>query len=405
MFRPRQAAPPAATIAERRMIDHLGAALASADFMPHGMCYLWQPEVLWLHVVSDGLIALAYYSIPFALVTFVVRRQDLVFRSVFLLFGAFILACGTTHIMGIWTVWNPDYWLDGGVKLFTAVASVLTAVFLWRVMPDALALPSRGQLERLNFALERQMEERVAAEATVRDLNAALEARVRERTAELEAANEQLRCALHEKEVLLREVHHRVKNNLQVVAGLLTLQARQADPALGGYFRASLERIRAMGRVHEQLYRADDASSFDAAAFIRSICEDLGEIYGTTRERVRCRVEVPGTVRIPLDVATPLALILNEAISNALKHGYPEGRRGEVLVRLEQADDGTSRLEVRDDGVGLPEDHAERGRRSMGMRLIETLARQIGATVTFECASGTRFTLALPPPKAQIAAE
>jgi two-component sensor histidine kinase len=377
------------------MLHHLAEMLASDEFMPHGMCFLWRPELLWLHAVSDGLTALAYYSIPFALLYFVLKREDLAFPSVFLLFGAFILACGTTHIMGIWTLWRPDYWIDGGIKLFTAVVSLLTAGFVWKIMPQALALPSRGQLERANRALERQIAERQRAEQTVLQLNLDLERRVRDRTAELEAANERLRAALHEKEVLLREVHHRVKNNLQVVSGLLTLQARHAPAGLMVYFQESLDRIRAMGRVHEQLYRSDDVGAFDAAGFIRDICEDLRHVYGATREHVDCRVEVRRPVRIDLDMATPLALIVNEVISNAFKHGFPDGRRGEVVVTLDETETAT-RLEIRDDGIGLPDGRSPEPSRSMGLRLVQLLARQIGATTALTSGSGTRFALTLP---------
>jgi two-component sensor histidine kinase len=376
------------------MLEHLGAVLSSEDFMPHGMCFLWRPDLLWLHVVSDGLTALAYYSIPFALVYFVWKRQDLAFPGVFLLFGAFILACGTTHVMGIWTIWRPDYWVDGGIKLFTGLISVLTAALVWRVMPAALALPSRGELEVANAALARQIDERRRAEDTVRRMNLELEERVRERTKELEASNERLRAALHEKEVLLREVHHRVKNNLQVVSGLLTLQASRADPALMRHFQDSQERIRAMGRVHEQLYRADDASAFDPAAYVRAICDDLREIYGAAG-RVTCQVEARRPVRIPLDVATPLALIVNEVISNAYKHAFPDGRRGEIRVVLDETEAGTL-LEIRDDGIGLPDGQGEPGDASMGQRLVRLLAQQIDATAELRSEGGTRFSLVLP---------
>ncbi|MEK0082793.1 sensor histidine kinase [Benzoatithermus flavus] len=376
------------------MLEHLGAALSSNDFMPHGMCFLWQPTLLWLHVVSDALTAFAYYSIPFALVYFVWKRQDLVFPSVFLLFGAFILACGTTHLMGIWTIWHPDYWLDGGIKLFTGVVSVLSALFLWRIMPQALALPSRSQLETANRALAQEIGERQRAEATVRRMNQELEERVRERTRELEAINRRLRTALHEKEVLLREVHHRVKNNLQVVASLLTLQASRTDPALKHSFQASLERIRAMGRVHEQLYRAEDASCFDPAAYIRTICADLGEIYGSDG-RITWRVEARAPVRIPLDTATPLALIVNEVISNAYKHAFPDGRRGEIQVIIGEVEAGTL-IEIRDNGVGLPDGREVGDGPSMGWRLVQLLAQQIDATATFLSDGGTRFSLVLP---------
>ena len=116
-------------------------------FIPHGHCYLWKPELVGLHIVSDSLIALAYYSIPLTLFYFVRQRKDLPFNWIFLLFGAFIVACGTTHLMEIWTLWHPSYWLSGTIKLVTAVVSVYTAVLLVPLVPQALALPSPAQLE------------------------------------------------------------------------------------------------------------------------------------------------------------------------------------------------------------------------------------------------------------------
>ena len=89
------------------MLGHLGEMLSSEDFMPHGMCFLWRPDLLWLHATSDTLIALAYYSIPVALIYFVRRRKDLVFPALFILFGVFIFACGTTHLLAVWTIWHP----------------------------------------------------------------------------------------------------------------------------------------------------------------------------------------------------------------------------------------------------------------------------------------------------------
>ena len=93
-------------------------------FIPHGHCYLWQTNLVGLHILSDGLIALAYYSIPIMLIYFVRQRQDTPFQKVFFLFGAFIIACGTTHIMEIWTLWFPTYWLSGGLKAMTALISI-----------------------------------------------------------------------------------------------------------------------------------------------------------------------------------------------------------------------------------------------------------------------------------------
>jgi diguanylate cyclase (GGDEF)-like protein/PAS domain S-box-containing protein len=120
---------------------------STSNFMPHGACYLWLPSILWLHIVSDTIIALAYYSIPFALFYFVKKRIDLAYRWVFVLFAAFIFLCGTTHLISIWTIWHPDYWLDGLIKLATALVSIVTASLIWPQIPKLLRLPSPQALQ------------------------------------------------------------------------------------------------------------------------------------------------------------------------------------------------------------------------------------------------------------------
>jgi PAS domain-containing protein len=122
--------------------------------MPHGMYFAWQRDLLLLDVVSDALIALAYFSIPLTLLLFAAKRRDLPFKWLFAMFGTFILACGTSRVFGIWTIWHPDYWLEGTVKAFTAVISIVTAVALVKIVPKALALRSPEDLERLNVRLE-----------------------------------------------------------------------------------------------------------------------------------------------------------------------------------------------------------------------------------------------------------
>ncbi len=119
----------------------------TGNFMPHGACYLWLPSILWLHIISDSIIALAYYSIPFALFYFVKKRTDLAYRWVFVLFGVFICLCGTTHLISIWTIWHPDYWLDGLIKLATALVSIVTALLIWPLIPKLLQLPSPQALQ------------------------------------------------------------------------------------------------------------------------------------------------------------------------------------------------------------------------------------------------------------------
>src|ERR1700704_1932003 len=168
------------------MTSFLSWLMSPQDYMPHGMCFLWQPELIALHVASDSAIALAYYSIPVALGYFVWKRTDLAFPAIFVLTSLFILACGTTHVMGVWTLWYPDYRLDGGIKAVTALLSIGTAIAIWKVMPLALALPSTGQLEGANRLLGAEIGQRQRAEAALRDANAELERRVAARTADLE---------------------------------------------------------------------------------------------------------------------------------------------------------------------------------------------------------------------------
>ncbi|HAA27589.1 MAG TPA: hypothetical protein DCE56_07810 [Cyanobacteria bacterium UBA8553] len=132
-------------------------------FIPHGHCYLWKPELVGLHIVSDALTALAYYSIPLMLVYFVAKRRDVPFNWIFLWFGAFIISCGTTHIMGIWTLWHPNYWLSGLIKAFTAAISLYTAWKLVFLLPQALTMPSAAQFE----AVRTEIKERQQAEAAL----------------------------------------------------------------------------------------------------------------------------------------------------------------------------------------------------------------------------------------------
>lgn len=130
------------------------SSFSSSGFMPHGHCYLWTPSLVWLHVVSDALIFLAYVTIPATLVYFVRRRKDVPFDWMFLCFGVFIVSCGLTHLMEVWTVWTPSYWIAGAIKAVTAAASLCTSAALVLLVPKALALPSPEAMRRVTRALE-----------------------------------------------------------------------------------------------------------------------------------------------------------------------------------------------------------------------------------------------------------
>jgi len=234
----------------RDMGSAVSAFLSEQDYMPHGMCFLWQPELISLHATSDALIAISYYSMPIALAYFLLKRTDFVFRGIFVLSALFILACGTTHVMGIWTLWRPDYWLDGGIKLITAVVSIGTAFAMWRVMPLALALPSTRQLEQANGALQSEMGERRRAEQALRMANDELERRVAERTASLEDEVRQRRRT----EQTLRASEERWRSMFEASAVGIALTdkhrrfvaANEAFQRMTGY---AIEELRSLGPV------------------------------------------------------------------------------------------------------------------------------------------------------------
>jgi len=173
--------------------------LFSSDFMGHGYCYLWKPEIVWLHAISDSTIMLSYYLIPLALVYFVRKRRDLPFHWMFLMFGIFIFGCGTTHLMEVWTLWHGTYRLAGVIKAVTAVSSVATAALFVHLVPEAVALPSPAQLRAANQDLEREIQERRRAEQALHKAYDEVETIVRARTAELARTNEQLQAEIVER--------------------------------------------------------------------------------------------------------------------------------------------------------------------------------------------------------------
>src|SRR6202051_2950026 len=139
-------------------MEFLRTLFSANDFMPHGFCYSWNAGLVWLHVISDSLIALSYLSIPVTLVYFIRKRRDLPFNWMFVAFGVFILACGATHAMEVWTLWHATYWLSGAVKGVTALASVPTAILLVGLIPKALAIPSPEAL-RVEIAERKRTQE------------------------------------------------------------------------------------------------------------------------------------------------------------------------------------------------------------------------------------------------------
>ena len=208
---------------------------------------------------------------------------------------------------------------------------------------------------------------------------------------------ERLKSSLHEKEALLKEIHHRVKNNLQVISSLLALQARSVtDETTKKKFHESRDRIHSMALLHESLYQSDNLAWIDFPEYIKQLADHLFRSYGVTAERVRLRTDLD-RLFLNMDTAVPCGLIINELISNSLKYAFPEGRSGEVHLELREKQDRTAQLIVEDDGVGLTPGFDWVNARSLGLRLVRTLAQQLDGTLEVGSGPGTSFQLTFRP--------
>lgn len=585
------------------MLFLLNRVFGSPGFMPHGHCYLWQSSLIWLHVLSDAVIAASYMSIPLMLGYFVRRRRDLPFSNLFRAFAAFIVTCGMTHVLEILTLWTPVYWLSGGVKALTAVASLVTAAMLAAFLPRALALPSQAQLQG---ALEelRQVENRLRAATdamsesflilecvrgpegaivdlrvveanpaalldlkttragaigasvlrfarpqgvdferlvqvvtsgqrideeismplasepgprwlhtqvvpledgvtvTTRDITSrrlddenlarlgsivesthdaiigkspdgiieswnsgaqrlygysaaevigkpvslivppdrAAEDRellsavqrghrldvldtvrigrdgqrrevslsaspIRNRAGALvgistitrDISQQKRSDRLTQADLLLKEVHHRVKNNLQVVSTILKLHAEQmVDPAAKAAFRDSQDRVRAIALLHERLHQSARPGDVDIGDYARSLVPDLLRAYG--RNDIRVEVEAGG-IALPVDTAVPFGLILNELVTNALKHAFAGDAQAaaRIDIVLEVADQDYL-LTVTDNGQGFAPVIDVASPNRLGMYIVRTLARQLEGSLTVASAGGAECRLRFPRP-------
>ena len=201
----------------------------------------------------------------------------------------------------------------------------------------------------------------------------------------------QIRASLQEKEFLLREIHHRVKNNLQVIASMLRMQAEQsADERLLVQFQAAQSRIKSMALVHEKLYRSTDFADINFAEYIRDIAAELIRVY--SREGVTITTDIQ-EIRLGVDVAIPCGLIINELVSNALKHAFPGGMSGIVSISMRRDSPENIVLKVEDNGVGIAEEFDPHRENTLGLTLVSILVQQIDGTIAIERSHGTCFTI------------
>jgi PAS domain S-box-containing protein len=208
---------------------------------------------------------------------------------------------------------------------------------------------------------------------------------------ERKKAEDKLQASLREKEVLLREIHHRVKNNMQVISSLLNLQSHHIqDPHVLDMFKESQRRIRSMALIHERLYQSSDLSRIEFSQYLRNLATHLFHSYQVDSSRIRLALDAE-EVFLNINTAIPCGLIVNELVSNALKHGFPDGRSGEVGVELHRIEGDGYELKVRDDGVGFPEGLDFRRTQTLGMQIVVTLVSQIDAAIELRSERGTEF--------------
>jgi PAS domain S-box-containing protein len=213
---------------------------------------------------------------------------------------------------------------------------------------------------------------------------------------ERKKAEDLLRASLKEKEVMLKEIHHRVKNNMQIISSLLRLQSESLkNPEIREHFKTSQNRIKSMALIHESLYRSEDLSRIDFSMYLNSMSSHLLSMYGDVAGRVRISVDVQD-VTLDISHAIPCGQIVNELLTNALKHAFPGNMQGEVFVRMRRNGKGRSIIEVKDNGVGLPPDLNLKKCKTLGMVLVNDLARQLGGDITILRSGGTAYTIDFP---------
>ena len=362
-------------------------------FMPHGHCYLWTPEMVWLQVLSNGAVGLAYVSISLTLYYIVRRIKDVPFSRMYLAFGVFIITCGVTHFMDVVTIWHPVYWLDGGIRAITAAASVGTAALLFPLVPKAIALAGTARV-----AHERGVE----LEKAYEDL-----ATAHEKTKELENAKTQF----------FANASHELRTPLTLILG--PIERTLADPALAPEHRRSLEMVQRNARVLLQhVNDLLDVSKIEAGRLaphyaktdLAHVTRLVGSLFESAAREKNVAFYVDAPPVLPVEIDTEMIeRVQRNLLSNALKHVSPGGT---VRCELEKTGD-RARLTVDDDGPGVPpemrrlvferyQQAQDNGRQPLGTGLGLAIAKELvelhGGTIAIDDApgGGARFRVEVP---------
>ncbi|OQW83441.1 MAG: histidine kinase, partial [Proteobacteria bacterium ST_bin16] len=215
---------------------------------------------------------------------------------------------------------------------------------------------------------------------------------------ERKSQEEQLKAALKEKDLLLSEIHHRVKNNLQIIDSLLGMQSDMLDNNMAAIsvLKESQNRVKSMALIHQILYQSLDFSRVDFSGFIQSLVDNLSVSYALDTSRIVINIDTDPEVLLPIDVSIPLGLILNELCTNAMKYAFTENRCGHIDISLKRQNQGQLLVCISDDGVGIPDDFDIENTQSLGLQLVQLLSEQISAELTIHRKNPTSFSLTVP---------
>jgi two-component sensor histidine kinase len=250
-----------------------------------------------------------------------------------------------------------------------------------------------------------QMEEMKTAVLNILEDLGVEKERLQESQSEVLRSEDAIRSSLREKETLLKEIHHRVKNNLQVIASLLRLQGRYLkDQEARAMFEESQNRVHSISLVHEKLYRAGDLARIDFHDYLLTLTKGLMDGWQGAGFPVEVRVEALG-VQLGVDTAIPCGLIVTELFTNALKHAFPNAASGSIRVAVAALPGGSLELTVEDNGIGLPENLDFRRSGTLGLELVGSLARQLGAKIEIARSPGAQFRIHFPLPKSEASHE
>lgn len=344
----------------------------SSDFMPHGFCYRWSPDVLWLNATADSIITLSYYMIPLTLAAFVRKRPDVPFHWMFVMFGVFIFGCGTTHLMEVYTIWHPTYRLAGIIKAVTALASASTAVMLVWLIPKAVAIPSPAQLRVANAKLAEEVQERQRLERAMLDVSAREQRRI----------GQDLHDDLGQRLTGIALMSKYLEDSLDKEHRPQTAEARKIVALIS----EAIQRTRELAHGMAPVLTADDGLSIA----LGRTAEEISKVA-----QLDCRFECDPPVLITSqEVAYHLYYIAQEALNNALRHARPS----EIAINLSSTGPSGT-LIIRDDGIGFEPDQVFEG---FGRYTMENRARIIGGTLELKShkGDGTTVTCTFPMPTA-----